>query len=36
MRWNAIPEVLSQKDANQNGIPEPFLPGIGITNTTPL
>jgi hypothetical protein len=30
MHWNAIPEVLSQKDATQNSVPEPLLPGIGI------
>jgi hypothetical protein len=25
MRWNAIPEALSQKDTSRNGVPEPFL-----------
>jgi hypothetical protein len=30
-RWNSIPEVLSQKDASWNGVPEPSFPGIGIT-----
>jgi hypothetical protein len=34
--WNTISEVLSQKGASQNGILEPFLPGIGAANTTPL
>lgn len=29
-------EVLSQKDASENGNPEPFFPGIGVTNTIPL
>jgi hypothetical protein len=29
-RWNPVLEVLSQKDATQNGVPEPSLPGIGI------
>jgi glutamate/tyrosine decarboxylase-like PLP-dependent enzyme len=23
--WNGVPEVLSQKNSNQNGVPEPFL-----------
>jgi hypothetical protein len=32
---NAISEVLSKKDASQNGIPEPFFPGIDIINTSP-
>jgi hypothetical protein len=36
MSWNAIPEVLPQKNANLNGIPEPFSLGTGITNTTLL
>jgi hypothetical protein len=31
---NAVLELLSHKDASQNGIPEPLFPGIGITNTT--
>jgi hypothetical protein len=31
-RRNAVLEVLSQKDANQNGVPERSFPGIGITN----
>jgi hypothetical protein len=31
MFQNAILEVLSQEDASQNGITEPFLPGIGVT-----
>jgi hypothetical protein len=35
-RRNAVPEVLSQKDANPNGVPEPSFPGIGITNTPSL
>jgi hypothetical protein len=30
---NAVPGVLSQKDASWNGALEPFFPGIGITNT---
>jgi hypothetical protein len=30
---NAVPEVLSQKNARRNCVPEPFFPGIGITNT---
>jgi hypothetical protein len=34
--WNAVPEVLSQRDASCNGIPESFFPCIGITKTTPL
>jgi hypothetical protein len=25
MCWNTVSEVLSQKDANQNGVAEPFL-----------
>jgi hypothetical protein len=30
--WNAVPEVLSQKDARHNSIPELFFfPGIGVT-----
>jgi hypothetical protein len=33
---NAVPEILSQKDASWNRVPEPFFPGIGITNTIPL
>jgi hypothetical protein len=33
---NAVPEVLSLKDASWNGIPEPFVFGISITNTNPL
>jgi hypothetical protein len=32
-RRDAVPEVLSHKDANQNGIPGPFFRGIDITNT---
>jgi hypothetical protein len=24
----------AQKEANRNNVPEPFLPGIGVTNTT--
>jgi hypothetical protein len=32
---NAVPEALPQKDAGSNGVPEPFLPGINITNTYP-
>jgi hypothetical protein len=35
-RQNAVLELLFQKDARQNGILEPFVPGIDITNTTPL
>jgi hypothetical protein len=34
-RWDAIPKVISQKDASQNGVPEPFSPGTDITNTPP-
>jgi hypothetical protein len=30
MRRNAALEILSQKDASQNGVPEPFYPGIDI------
>jgi hypothetical protein len=30
---NAVPDVPSHKDANRNGVLEPFLPGIGITNS---
>jgi hypothetical protein len=33
MRLNTIVDILSQKDSNQNGIPEPFFLGIGTTNT---
>jgi hypothetical protein len=33
-RRNAVPKVLSQKHASRNGVPEPFSPGISITNTT--
>jgi hypothetical protein len=29
---NAVPEVLSQKDATWNGVPELYFPGIDITN----
>jgi hypothetical protein len=31
---NAVPEVLSQNDTGQNGIPEPLFAGINITNTS--
>jgi len=24
-RWNAVPEVISQKDASRNGVPEHFF-----------
>jgi hypothetical protein len=34
MHQNAILEVLSQKDAGHNGVPEPSFPGIDITNTS--
>jgi hypothetical protein len=33
---NAIPEVLSQTDASQNGVLESYFPGTGVTNTIPL
>jgi hypothetical protein len=36
MHQNSILEVLSEKDASQNGILEPFFAGTGITNATPL
>jgi hypothetical protein len=29
-------ESFSQKEAIRNGVPEPFVPGIGIPNTIPL
>jgi hypothetical protein len=32
---NAVPEVLSQKDAIRNGVSEPFLPNLDIINTSP-
>jgi hypothetical protein len=32
---NAVPGVLSQKDASRNGVPELLLPGIDISNTSP-
>jgi hypothetical protein len=35
-RRSAVPEALSQNDASRNGVPGPFLPGTGITSTTPL
>jgi hypothetical protein len=28
-------EFLFQKDTSQNGVPEPFLPGIDVTNIFP-
>jgi hypothetical protein len=30
-RQNAVLELFSQKDANRNSVPGPFLPGIFIT-----
>jgi hypothetical protein len=35
-RWNAVLEVLSQKDRSRKDVPECHFPGIGISNTTPL
>jgi hypothetical protein len=35
-RLNAVLEVLSRKNASQNGILDPFFSGIDINNTTPL
>jgi hypothetical protein len=35
-RQDAVPEVLSQKDASRNDVSDSFHPGIGIANTTPL
>jgi hypothetical protein len=35
MRRNAIPKVLSQKDASWNGVLEPLFPDIHTTNTSP-
>jgi hypothetical protein len=34
MRQNTILEVLSQKDASQNSIPEPLFSSINITNAS--
>jgi hypothetical protein len=31
MRWDASPEALSEKDANQNCVLKPFSPGISFT-----
>jgi hypothetical protein len=31
--WDAVQEVLSQKDSSRNAVVEPFFPGINITNT---
>jgi hypothetical protein len=31
MRWNAIVEIISQKDATRNGVLESSFLGIGIT-----
>jgi hypothetical protein len=31
---NAVPEVPSQEEGNQNGVPEPYL-GIDLTNISP-
>jgi hypothetical protein len=37
MEHAGIPfQVLSQKDTSQNGVPEPFFPGISVTNALPL
>jgi hypothetical protein len=35
MLWNAVMEVLSQKDTSLNGVAERFFPGIDISNTSP-
>lgn len=34
--WNTVPEVFSQNNGSQNGVPEPLFPGIDIINTPPL
>jgi hypothetical protein len=33
--WNAVPEVLCQKEASRNSIPESFFPDISVSNTFP-
>jgi hypothetical protein len=30
---NAVSGIVSQKDANRNGVPDPYFPGIDIINT---